>query len=233
LHPNKLPTVTSNRIAFVREARLVEFDVLNLGTAPTTISASCDGTGTPTVSQVVAGGATAHIVTSWTSFCLNLTLGSSAGKATFDNLVFERPASVGPLVSFNDKAGQNQKLIGQYPVGLIDWGTNATGDWWHSGPFSGFPTKSLSLRNQETQGTFSYVGGDRILVSLQLTTGWQASTQTLKCPGNPDVVVNLAPDEYRSVATGWTVPCSAVTIVSSNGWGTNYDNLLLNPQDID
>jgi hypothetical protein len=232
-HPNKRPIVTDDRVAFVREARLNEFDVLNMGSAPTTISASCDGSGTPTVSQVVAGGATAHIVTSWTSFCWNLTLASSSGKATFDNLVFERPATAGPLVSFNDKAGQNQKLFGQYPVGLIDWGTSATGDWYHSGPYAGFPTKSASLRNGKTQGTFTYIGGDRILVSLQLTTGWQPSTVTLKCPGNPDVVVNLAPDEYKTVPTGWTTACSAVTIVSSNGWGTNYDNLLLNEADID
>jgi hypothetical protein len=147
--------------------------------------------------------------------------------------VFERPAAPGPLVTFNDKAGSNQKLVGQYPASLIDWGTSATGDWYHSGPYAGFPTKSASLRNGETQGTFSYVGGDRILVSLQLTTGWQASTVTLSCPGNPDVVVSLAPDEYRTVPTGWTVPCSSVTIASTNGWGTNYDNLLLNEEDLD
>jgi hypothetical protein len=229
-HPNKRPIVTSNTIAFVRATKLVQFDILNHGTTPSNVSISCDGgPGTPTLIGTLSPGAAAvNVATGWTSECLNLTVTGSNGKITLDNLVLERPPlGAGDVVIDFQKPGQNTNLVGQYPAGVVDWGTGATGEWWHSGPTAGFPTKSLSLRSSKTQGTFTFVGGPRILVSLQLTTDWQPSTQTLKCAGNPDVVVSLTPSQYKSVATGWTVPCASVTIVSSNGWGTNYDNLLI------
>ncbi|MGH2353761.1 MAG: PQQ-dependent sugar dehydrogenase, partial [Chloroflexota bacterium] len=39
------------------------------------------------------------------------------------------PGSV--TVTFDDRAGENQLLEGEYPSGIIDWGT---GEWYHSGP---------------------------------------------------------------------------------------------------
>ena len=45
-------------------------------------------------------------------------------------------------ITFDDKSGQDQPLNGQYPAGVINWGT---GGWYHSGPWGLFTTKSASF----------------------------------------------------------------------------------------
>ena len=50
--------------------------------------------------------------------------------------------AVTQIVTFDDRAGQDQALNGQYPSGVIDWGTGA---WYHSGPWGAFTTKSASF----------------------------------------------------------------------------------------
>jgi hypothetical protein len=63
------------------------------------------------------------------------------------------PTTTLQTVSFDDLSGQNQVLNGQYPSGVIDWGT---GTWYLSGPTRGFSTKSLTYNNAGvTSQTFS------------------------------------------------------------------------------
>jgi hypothetical protein len=39
--------------------------------------------------------------------------------------------------------------------------------------------------------------------------------------------VTLAPNQLSTIATGWTGVCTGVTISSTNGWNTNFNNLVI------
>jgi glucose/arabinose dehydrogenase len=134
------------------------------------------------------------------------------------------PPPPGPeTATFDDIAGQNQALNGQYPTNEIDWGD---GQWYHSGPWSGFTTKSVSFMGGErTSATFAFIGARR-LISLDANNGGSApSTVTLRCNGLADKTITLNPAQRSTIATGWTAACSPVTVISSNGWDTNFDNV--------
>jgi hypothetical protein len=64
-------------------------------------------------------------------------------------------------------------------------------------------------------------------VSLRADNGaGAASTLTLACPGNANVVAPLNARTATTVVTGWSTACSTVTVTSSNGWDTNLDDLV-------
>jgi hypothetical protein len=108
---------TESRVSFIRASRLVSLVAYNGGNMPTFVQISCDDLWTPPVSQVLAANEKLTIVTGWTGYCLNMTLGSNNGPDTnFDDLVVEQAPFSGSLVTF-EKSGKNQKLIGQYPSG--------------------------------------------------------------------------------------------------------------------
>jgi hypothetical protein len=136
------------------------------------------------------------------------------------------PTSGGALpqtVTFDDLAGQNQVLNGQYPTGVIDWGTNA---WYHSGPYGAFTTKSVGFNGPGlTSGTFTFLTPRRLL-SVDAYNGGAATTVTLRCAGQTDKVMSLASGQLATIQTGWTGNCAQVTILSTNGWDTNFDNLV-------
>jgi hypothetical protein len=66
------------------------------------------------------------------------------------------------------------------------------------------------------------------LASLQAHNGGgEPSTLTLRCAGQTDRQVTLAPGQTLTIETGWTGLCSSVTVASTNCWDVNIDNLLL------
>jgi len=114
-------------------------------------------------------------------------------------------------------------LNGQYPTGVIDWGTNA---WFLSAPWGGFTTKSIGFNGPGlTSGAFTFLTPRR-LVSIQAYNGGVATTVTLQCAGQTSKVQAVAPGQLVTIATGWTATCTTVTIISTNGWDTNLDNLV-------
>lgn len=126
-------------------------------------------------------------------------------------------------VTFDDRAGENQALTGQYPNGVIDWGASG---WYHAGPWGLLTTKSASFSSQgSTSQSFTLVAPRR-LVRLQAYSGGVSATITLKCAGNPDVMTSVSPGHLVPIDTGWTNPCTTVTVTSSNGWDTNFDDLV-------
>jgi hypothetical protein len=129
------------------------------------------------------------------------------------------------VVTFNDRAGQDQPLIGQYPTGAIDWGT---GQWWLAGPFKQFTTKSVSLASATTtSGSFRFVTPRRLVRLRMLNGGTGPSTITLSCPGQPTRTTTLSAGQLTTFATNWAGTCTTVTIGSTNAWGTNFDDLEL------
>ncbi len=136
-----------------------------------------------------------------------------------------RDARARRRVTFDDRPGQNQPLGGQYPAGVIDWGS---GQWYLSGPYGDFSTKSVSFSGGGITSRAFTLLGSRGLVSLRAYNGGGAtSTVTLSCAGNPTRTQSVPAGEVATIATGWTAPCATVTVTSSNGWDTNFDDLVL------
>jgi hypothetical protein len=125
-------------------------------------------------------------------------------------------------VTFDDRAGQNQPLNGQYPTGMIDWGSNR---WFHSAPWSGFTTKSASFVSGINSATFTFMTPRRLVSIEAMNGGGGAATVTLACSGQVTRSVALAAGQRTTISTGWTGACTTVTVTSSNGWDTNFDNL--------
>ena len=139
-------------------------------------------------------------------FSSSVSSGSTSQTITFDALT------------------PNQFLIGQYPVGVAEWG-NATKRL-VSGPYGLFTGNSISLYSGFS-GSFTFVVPRR-LISLDAyngdTTG--PTTVTLSCAGLPDINANVGPAQRLTIATSWTSTCVSVTISSTNGSLTNLANLV-------
>jgi hypothetical protein len=114
---------------------------------------------------------------------------------------------------------------GQYPARVIDWGSNA---WWLSAPWGGFQTNSISFNGSgPTKGSFTFLSSRR-LVSLDVYNGGASpATVTASCSGQPTVTATVPVGTVATIQTGWTAACASVTIGTSNGWDTNFDNLVL------
>lgn len=138
------------------------------------------------------------------------------------------PGAIQPqTVTFDDPAlvGQNHPLSGQYPAGVIDWGTN---QWFLSAPWKGFTTRSVGFNGAgPTSKTFAFLAPGRLVRLDAFNGGTVASTVTLSCSGQPAKTVSVAVNQLLTIDTGWTGTCTTVTISSSNGWDTNFDGLVI------
>jgi hypothetical protein len=229
---------TSATFSFVSPGSLVQLDAFNGGNVSSTITLSCAGQSTVTTNLDVQRRLT--IVTGWGGTCSSVTVGSSNGWDTnFDNVVLSSaapapmptstptpPPQSQPLtVNFNNLSNPNRPLNGQYPTGVIDWGTNA---WYLSGPFGAFTTNSIGFNgNGPTSASFNFVNPRQLLQVDAFNGGGGSSTITLSCAGQPTVSRTLAVHAQATITTGWSGTCTTVTVGSTNGWKTNFDNLVI------
>jgi hypothetical protein len=133
--------------------------------------------------------------------------------------------AVSQTVSFNDLSNPNRALNGQYPTGLIDWGNNV---WYLSGPFGQFNSFSISFNGAgATSAPLNFITPRRLLQLDAYNGGPGSSTITLNCAGQPTKQVSVAQGQLMTIPTGWSGTCSTVSIGSSNGWDTNFDNLVI------
>lgn len=136
-------------------------------------------------------------------------------------------APITSTVNFNDltNLGTGKNLTGQYPTGVINWGSG----WWVGGAYQQFNTNNISFSTSSiTSASFTFIGS-RTLVSIRADNlATTTSTVTLTCSGNPTVVRSVTVPTVLTINTGWTNPCTTVTVTSSNGWDTNYDDLVIN-----
>ncbi len=128
-------------------------------------------------------------------------------------------------IVFDDLPGENVPLSGQDVTGLVDWGPKR---WFLSGPWGNFPTKSVGFNGPgPTSAAFSFVAPRRLLGVEAYNGGAVISNVVLRCAGQTDIAVAVRAGETRSIGTDWTAGCVDVTIQSSNGWNTNFDNFLI------
>jgi hypothetical protein len=130
-------------------------------------------------------------------------------------------------VTFDTLASPGRALTGQYPSGVVDWGSGA---WYLSGPWGQLRTNSVSFNGPgATSASFTLLSPRRVVQLDAFNGGTVSSTITLACAGQPTVSVSLAANQLRTVVTNWSGTCTTVTVGSSNGWDTNFDSLLLQP----
>lgn len=140
--------------------------------------------------------------------------------------VGDRAAAKQTVLKFDDLSNIGQPLNGQYPQGVADWGNNA---WYLSGPYGKDGTNSVSFNGAGPTSAELKLLSPRVLMQLDANNGGgtTSSNVTLACSGQPSVSVHLEAGEAKTVVTQWSAPCSTVTISSSNGWFTNFDNIVL------
>ena len=130
-------------------------------------------------------------------------------------------------LTFDDVSGADQPLDGQYPSGVLDWGSE---QWYLSGPWKGFGSKSLSFTEGRTNTAVTFLSPRRLLSVRVHNGGTGSSTVVLTCSGQagqgPAQVVAGA-GQTATLTTGWSAPCSSVSVSSSNGWETNFDDLVI------
>jgi hypothetical protein len=128
------------------------------------------------------------------------------------------------VVTFDTLTQPNRALSGQAPANDIDWGTNL---WYLSGPYGQLRTQSIGFNGAgPTSASFNLVSPKRLLQVTGFNGGSAASTVTLTCAGQAVVSATLAAGQLQTIQTRWTGPCSTVTVSSSNGWNTNFDDLV-------
>jgi hypothetical protein len=74
-------------------------------------------------------------------------------------------------------------------------------------------------------GNFSFAALRRLVSVDAYNGGSGPSTITLTCGSNPTVTQTLAPGQLSTISTNWSTACTFVTVGSSDGWWTNFDNV--------
>jgi hypothetical protein len=170
----------------------------------------------PTASAVASPSPTAVASPSPTAFASSspTAVASPTGTTT---------PPVARVVSFDDRAGQNVVLSGQYPAGVIDWGSAR---WWLSAPWRSFTTKSVSFNGSGmTSANFTFISPQRLASLRAFNGGSSMSSVTLSCAGQVPVSVNVPAGAVTTIITRWMGTCSTILVGSSNGWDTNFDDL--------
>jgi hypothetical protein len=136
------------------------------------------------------------------------------------------PITGSQTVNFNDLTRTSFPLNGLYPAGLIDWGQDK---WYLSRAWKLFTTNSISFNGFSAKSaTFNFVSPKK-LASLTAYNGGTVDSQvSISCGGNTPKNVTVKINEMVTISTGFSQNCTTVTLGSSNGWDTNFDNLVVN-----
>jgi hypothetical protein len=114
-------------------------------------------------------------------------------------------------------------IEGQYPSGVIDWGSGA---WQIHVPNGAFGTFNLSLADPSTKTAAFRFYAPRVFVGIDVYNGGASeATVTLRSPEIRETSYTVKPGELRRIRTGWRDPSSAVVFDLKNGDGLEFDNL--------
>ena len=138
------------------------------------------------------------------------------------------PAPTAPprpvAITFDDLPGQDRYLDGEYPAGVVDWGT---GTWRLVGAQGQVTSKGITLGERSSRaGGFRFVVPRRLVSLRAYARIGGSSTVSLSCAGQPTTTATVPAGQTVTIATGWTGTCSTVTIDLSDGWRTHLDDLV-------
>jgi hypothetical protein len=126
---------------------------------------------------------------------------------------------------FDDLVNADRVLSGQYPSGVADWGGSG---WYLSSPWGRFTTNSVSFNGSGlTSATLTFVVPRRLVRLDAYNGGTTTATVSLTCDSRPPVQLSLAAGQLSTFSTNWTTTCVRLTIGSTNGWHTNFDDLVI------
>ena len=153
-----------------------------------------------------------------------LSANSSGQQSASGDFTFATASSSPTVVTFDDISPPNRVLSGQYPTGLINWGTGS--NWYLSGPWGLFTTQSISFNSSsQTSAGFTFISSSRLLSLQAYNGGTTSTTVTISCTGQPTVTTAVAAGTVATISTGWSAACLGVTLGNTNTWNTNFDNL--------
>jgi hypothetical protein len=114
-------------------------------------------------------------------------------------------------------------LLGQYPSGVIDWGS---GEWEIGTPFGKFGTFTLVVSDPKAKRREFNFYAPRIFAGIDVYNDADTdATLTVRSPEIPGVSYTIKPKELRRLRTGWRAQTSKVIFDFTNGRGLRFDNL--------
>src|SRR5439155_1188494 len=124
----------------------------------TGLPAGAGGTFAPASVMNGSGSSTLTVTTSATTPAGSSTLtikGTSGNLSHSANVMLTVTAASSPTtITFDDISPANRTLSGQYPTGVINWGSGTS--WYLSGPWGLFTTQSLSFGSSQTSASFTF-----------------------------------------------------------------------------
>jgi hypothetical protein len=124
-------------------------------------------------------------------------------------------------ITFDDRPS-SQALTGQYAG--VDWGSNS---WRVSAAWGQFNSNSLTFYNDiPTSASFSFLAPHTLVSVDVFNGGGSASTVNVSCAGQTTRSVSVGANQRVTIAANWSGPCTTVSLSSSNGWWTNFDNIV-------
>ena len=123
----------------------------------------------------------------------------------------------------NPHVAANAPLLGQYPSGVIDWGS---GEWKVCAPGGRMSTFSLCASDAKSQRASFHFAFPRTLMSLDVYNPTDHEvTFTLRAPEMREVTFRIKADELKRVKTTWMNRASAVSFESEELGALRFDNL--------
>jgi hypothetical protein len=114
-------------------------------------------------------------------------------------------------------------LKGQYPSGVIDWGSDT---WRINVPEGGFGTFNLALADPKATAAEFHFYWPRVFVGVDVYNGGASeATLTVHAPEIREVSFTIKPGQVQRIRTGWRDAASSVIFEVKNGDHLRFDNL--------
>jgi hypothetical protein len=114
-------------------------------------------------------------------------------------------------------------LKGEYPSGVIDWGTDA---WRINVPEGAFGTFNLALTDSKAKTADFRFYWPRIFVGVDVYNGGPSdATITIHSPEIREISFTIKPGQLQRLRTGWRDASSSVVFEFKNGEDLRFDNL--------
>jgi len=114
-------------------------------------------------------------------------------------------------------------LKGEYPSGVIDWGTDA---WRINVPEGGLGTFNLAPTDAKAKTAEFRFYWPRIFVGVDVYNGGPSdATVTIHTPEIREISFTIKPGQLQRLRTGWRDASSSVIFEFKNGEGLRFDNL--------
>jgi len=128
-------------------------------------------------------------------------------------------------VTFDDPhVPANTVLNGEYPSGVIDWGSDI---WRINVPEGAFGTFNLAIADPKAATAEFHFDWPRVFVGVDVYNGGTAeATLTIHAPEIRETSYTIKPGQVQRIRTGWRDAASSVIFQVKNGEHLRFDNLV-------